>query len=75
MSSVDTTPAGLPFSSTTTRWAVPCSVISCAHHCGDKDYCSLKEIKVGCSDPSVAKCDQTQCASFDLGTKGSSCCQ
>ena len=24
--------------------SIQCSVISCAHHCGDKDYCSLKEI-------------------------------
>ena len=55
--------------------SIQCSVISCAHHCGDKDYCSLKEIKVGCCDPSVAGCDQTQCSSFDLGTHGTSCCK
>lgn len=55
--------------------AIKCSVISCAHHCGEQNCCSLREIKVGCSDPSVVQCDQTQCASFDLGSHGASCCK
>ncbi len=50
--------------------AIQCSVVSCAHHCGDKDYCSLRAIQVGCCDPSVAQSEQTQCASFDLGQRG-----
>ncbi len=52
--------------------SIQCSVASCAHHCGDKNYCSLRAIQVGCCDPSVSHCDQTQCASFDLGTRGTS---
>ena len=55
--------------------SIQCSVTSCAHHCGDTDSCTLNPIKVGCCDPAVAKCDQTQCASFDLGDHGTSCCQ
>lgn len=55
--------------------SIQCSVSSCAHHCQDKNYCSLQAIKVGCCDASVGKCDQTQCASFDLGDHGTSCCR
>ena len=58
-----------------TNPSIRCSVNSCAYHNGQTQGCTLKEIKVGCCDPSVAKCDQTQCASFDLGTHGSSCCR
>lgn len=53
--------------------SIECSVKSCAHHCQDKDYCTLNAIKVGCCDPSVAKCDQTECASFALGNHGTCC--
>lgn len=50
--------------------SIKCSVTSCSHHCHDKNYCSLNEIKVGCSDPSVtASCD-TECASFDPSNRG-----
>ena len=55
--------------------SIKCSVTSCAYHCCDKDYCTLIEIKVGCCDPTVACCDQTQCASFHLGDHGTSCCK
>ena len=56
-----------------TNPSIHCSVNSCAYHNGQTQACTLKEIKVGCCDPSVAKCDQTQCASFDLGTHGTCC--
>ena len=55
--------------------SIKCSVNSCAYHCGEQNYCTLNEIKVGCCDPTVAKCDQTQCASFHLGDHGASCCK
>lgn len=55
--------------------SIKCSVKSCAYHGCDKDYCTLNEIKVGCCDPTVACCDQTQCASFHLGDHGTSCCK
>ncbi len=53
--------------------SIQCSVTSCAHHNKDKDYCTLNAIKVGCCDSSVAKCGQTECASFDLGDHGTCC--
>ena len=53
--------------------SIQCSVSSCSHHCNDKNYCSLREIKVGCCDPSVTNCASTQCASFELGCHGGSC--
>lgn len=56
-----------------TNQSIHCSVSSCAHHAAGQDYCTLKEIKVGCCDNSVAKCDQTECASFHLGNHGTNC--
>jgi len=53
--------------------SIQCSVSSCSHHCGDKNYCSLHEIKVGCCDPSVTNCASTECASFELGSHGGNC--
>lgn len=53
--------------------SIQCSVKSCAHHGQDKDYCTLNSIKVGCCDTSVAKCAQTECASFNLGNNGTCC--
>ena len=46
--------------------SIKCSVTSCTHHCTDKDYCSLNEIKVGCCDSTPTKCEGTECASFEL---------
>ena len=28
--------------------SIKCSVNSCAYHCGEQNYCTLNEIKVGC---------------------------
>jgi len=47
---------------------IKCSVSSCAHHCLDKNYCSLDEIKVGCSDPAVTDSADTECDSFRIGS-------
>ncbi|MPM64925.1 hypothetical protein SDC9_111816 [bioreactor metagenome] len=47
--------------------SIKCSVSSCSYHCKDKNYCSLDEIKVGCSDPMVNECADTECASFRKG--------
>lgn len=47
--------------------SIKCSVTSCAHHCHDKNYCTLGEIKVGCCDPTVTDCSDTECSSFRPG--------
>ena len=47
--------------------AIGCTVTDCAHHCKEKQYCSLNEIKVGCCDSTVTNCASTECASFKLG--------
>lgn len=46
--------------------SIKCSVTSCAHHCKEKNYCSLEEIKVGCCDPIVSDSVDTECASFRM---------
>lgn len=33
--------------------SIKCSVNSCAYHCGEQNYCTLNEIKVGCCDSNV----------------------
>ena len=47
--------------------SIKCSVNSCTHHCGEQNYCTLNEIKVGCCDANVTHCANTECASFPLG--------
>lgn len=46
--------------------SIQCSVVSCAHHCENEQYCSLPEIKVGTHEqnPTVVEC--TDCQSFEL---------
>lgn len=42
---------------------IHCSVSTCAHHAGKENFCTLREIRVGCcSDPATSCC--TECASF-----------
>lgn len=53
--------------------SIECTVTSCAHHCSDKQYCSLNTIKVGHHDTNVATAGATECASFQLGDHGTSC--
>lgn len=53
--------------------SIECTVTSCAHHCGDKQYCALNTIKVGCQETNVASCRATECASFELGQHGTCC--
>ena len=48
--------------------SIRCSVNRCAYHCGEQNYCTLNEIKVGCCDANVTNCANTECASFQLGT-------
>lgn len=49
--------------------SIKCSVTSCRYHCREKNFCSLKEIKVGCSDPAVTDSADTECASFRMGSR------
>lgn len=53
--------------------SIKCSVNSCAYHNGQTQACTLNEIKVGCTQTNVGKCDQTECASFKLGDHGTHC--
>ena len=50
--------------------SIQCSVSNCTHHCGEENYCTLNEIKVGCTAGSAqpTNCKETQCASFQVGT-------
>lgn len=54
-----------------TNPSIKCSVNSCTYH---KDHhCTLSEIHVGCSRNEVGTPEQTECASFKLGTHGTHC--
>ena len=53
--------------------SIKCSVASCAYHNCDHNACTLNEIMVGCTQASVSRCDSTECASFQLGNKGTNC--
>ena len=53
--------------------SIKCSVSSCAYHTGTSGMCTLQEISVGCTWKDVSKCESTECASFQLGTHGTSC--
>lgn len=58
---------------TNTNHSIKCSVSSCAYHNGKQGYCTLDEIKVGCTTKDVADCACTECASFRLGDHGTCC--
>ncbi len=58
---------------TNANHCIKCSVASCAYHNGQQDYCTLDEIKVGCTGRDVADCASTECASFRLGNHGACC--
>lgn len=51
--------------------SIKCSVNSCAYHSGQ--CCTLNEIKVGCCEQNVSSPKSTECASFQMGSHGSSC--
>ena len=53
--------------------SIKCTVNSCAYHNGQSQACTLDEIKVGCCDANVGKCEETECASFKLGDHGTNC--
>lgn len=43
---------------------IACTVQQCAHHCGDKDYCSLDSILVGTHELNPTDPQCTDCKSF-----------
>lgn len=45
---------------------IKCSVQQCAHHCGDKQYCTLESIKVGTHEANPTMTECTDCESFAL---------
>ncbi len=51
---------------TTANECIRCTVQNCKHHCGSKDYCSLKSIQIGTheANPTMDQC--TDCQSFVL---------
>ncbi len=49
--------------------SIKCTVSSCAHH--KNQSCTLNEIQVGCCQKKVGCCQDTECASFQLGTTNS----
>ena len=49
--------------------SIKCSVTNCTHHCPE-NYCTLNEIKVGCTEQTVKSCASTECASFQMGAGG-----
>jgi hypothetical protein len=53
--------------------SIKCSVSSCSYHNCNQNACTLNEIKVGCCQSNVSKCEATECASFQLGDKGANC--
>ena len=44
---------------------IQCTVNSCAYH-NPQNYCSLSQIKVGCTDASPSNGRETECASVEL---------
>ena len=53
--------------------SIACTVESCTHHCKGQNYCSLNEIRVGCTNAKATDCASTECASFKLGSHGTCC--
>lgn len=43
---------------------IQCSIKECKHHCGDENYCSLNQIKVGTHENHPTKIECTDCESF-----------
>lgn len=52
---------------------IQCSVGSCAHHAGQKNYCTLNSIQVGCCESNPKCCEGTECASFHSSNKACGC--
>ena len=44
--------------------AIECTVAQCAHHCQDKNYCSLDRILVGTHEMNPTENQCTDCKSF-----------
>ena len=45
---------------------IQCSIKECKHHCGDENYCSLNQIKVGTHENHPTKIECTDCESLSL---------
>ena len=45
--------------------SIECSVVSCNHHCGSQNYCSLDRIRVGTHECSPTMDQCTDCLSFE----------
>ena len=43
---------------------IQCSIKECKHHCGNENYCSLNQIKVGTHESHPTKIECTDCESF-----------
>ena len=42
---------------------IECNVVSCGHHCGGENYCSLDKIRVGTHEPHPSMDQCTDCLS------------
>lgn len=49
----------------TTNRAIGCTVDECKYHCGNEQYCTLQQIRVGKCEPCANTCECTECASFE----------
>lgn len=43
---------------------IRCSINNCEYHCGNEDYCSLDNIKIGTHESNPTKVECTDCESF-----------
>ena len=44
--------------------SIHCTVDSCAHHCGDAEFCALESIQVGTHEEHPTEVECTDCMSF-----------
>lgn len=44
--------------------AINCTIKNCQYHCGNEDYCSLNQIKVGTHEANPTRCECADCQSF-----------
>lgn len=44
--------------------SIHCTVRSCAHHCGEEQYCALDRIEVGTHEEHPTQAECTDCMSF-----------
>ena len=44
--------------------SIRCTVNSCAHHCGEQQFCALDSIQVGTHEEHPTQAECTDCMSF-----------